>query len=150
VTRVVQALYFTSLAVWVGGMAVISFVVAPAAFREATSRQEAGRIVGASLRSFGKLEIACGVVALVASLLLRRGGRWERALRPAAAFVMLAVAAIQVGWVYVETAVAREASNAERFASLHRLSVFLMAANLLIGAAQIIASAAKLKAPDGA
>lgn len=148
--RAALALYFSALAVWFGGMVAIANIVAPVAFREAPSRQEAGKLVGATLRSFGRLEIACGVVALAACLVLRRGGKWERVLRPAAAILMLGIALFQVGWVYGAAAEAREQSQAERFATLHSLSVALMSVNLILGGAQLVTTSVRLKSPDGA
>jgi len=144
---VIRAAYFAALALWVGGLATISFVVAPTAFQQ--ERPVAGRIVGATLRRFGTVEIACGIVVLGSSLLMRRGGRWEKIVRPAFGGAMLALTLSYVGWVYPEAAAARDLLP-ERFASLHRLSVILVAGNILLGATQLLVSAARLKPPDGA
>jgi len=142
---VIRAAYFAALALWVGGLSTISFVVAPAAFQQ--DRPAAGRIVGASLRRFGTVEIACGLVALGAALAMRRGGRWERVLRPAAGALMLGLTLSYVAWVYPEAAAARDLPD--RFAALHRLSVILVASNIVLGAAQILVSAARLRQADG-
>jgi len=143
---VIRAVYAAALALWVGGLATISFVVAPAAFQQ--DRPAAGKIVGAALRRFGGVEIGCGLVALAASLRLRRGGRWERTLRPVAGTVMLALTLTYVLWVYPAAAAARDLP--ERFALLHRISVLLVSANILVGALQLVVSAARVKPPDAA
>ena len=146
------ALYFASLALWVGGLATISFVVAPTAFQQAP-KEVAGKIVGRTLRTFGYFEVACGVIALASASALRKGGGWEGQIRPALLILMLAISCVYVLWLYPEAAAAREKIGApgiqEHFNFLHRLSVILVASNILLGASQLVVSAARLKAPDG-
>ena len=69
--RVARIVLMASLALWVGGLATISFVLAPTAFKVQPSRQVAGQIVGASLRNFGVVELVCGVLAVSSSIFLR-------------------------------------------------------------------------------
>jgi hypothetical protein len=67
---------FTSLfalSLWVGGGAAISFVVAPAVFQLAGSRQRAGEIVGKVLQRFDTVAFTAGPVALVAILIEMAG-----------------------------------------------------------------------------
>jgi uncharacterized membrane protein len=149
VKRFALALYFAAIALWTGGLATISFVVAPTAFRQ-VSREDAGKVVGNSLRAFGRVEIGCGAVALAASLLLRRGGSWERVYRPTVLILMLLIALAYVVAIYPEAATARAKQAHEEFALMHRISVLLVATNILLGGTQLAVSAARLKAPDGA
>jgi uncharacterized membrane protein len=67
---------FTSLfalGLWVGGGAAIAFVVAPAVFQLAGSRQRAGEIVGAILKRFDTVTLVAGPVALLAKLVEMAG-----------------------------------------------------------------------------
>ena len=60
---------------------------------------------------------------------------------------MLGLTLSYVAWVYPEAAAARDLPD--RFAALHRLSVILVASNIVLGAAQILVSAARLRQADG-
>ena len=45
-TKAAHAVYFTSLALWVGGLAALTIVAAPTIFKHASSRTAAGAIFG--------------------------------------------------------------------------------------------------------
>ena len=141
-----RCLLWLLLGGWIGAWLCFGLVVAPTAFQQ--DRPAAGKIVGATLRRFGTVEIACGLVALGAALAMRRGGRWEKVFRPATGVLMLGLTLSTVAWVYPEAAAARDLPD--RFAFLHRLSVILVASNILLGTAQLLVSAARLRQPDGA
>jgi uncharacterized membrane protein len=155
VIRVARVVLITSLSLWVGGLSTISFVVAPTAFRTAPARQDAGKMVGASLRTFGKVELVCGVLALAASLLLyakRPAGTRLGMYRSALIFLMLVITCSYVLWVYPDAATARmkldtmpdDAMVKDYFAMIHRISVMLVSANILLGTGLLVcASAAK-------
>jgi uncharacterized membrane protein len=158
--RVARVVLILSLALWTGGLATISFVVAPNAFKNAPQRQVAGQIVGATLRSFGKVELACGVLALGASLLLyskRPEGTRKGMVRAALVFLMLAITCSTVFWVYPDAAVARAKLQAmpedqitkDYFSMIHRISVILVAANILLGTSLLVCTGAA-KPSDGA
>lgn len=155
--RAARAVLIVSLALWVGGLATISFVVAPSAFRE--DRPAAGKIVGASLRAFGKVELLCGVLALGSSFLLysrRPSGTHQGRIRTALVLVMLALAASYVFWVYPDAhatrlrldAMPNDAITKDHFALIHRISVILVSANILLGSG-VLVSAAASKPSDG-
>jgi uncharacterized membrane protein len=156
--RAARAALIVSLALWVGGLATISFVVAPTAFRE--ERPAAGKIVGASLRSFGKVELTCGVLALGSSLLLysrRPSGTQQGRIRTALIFLMLAVTASYVFWVYPDAHLTRlkldsmpnDSITKDHFSLIHRISVILVSVNILLGSGVLIFAAAA-KPSDGA
>ena len=155
--RAARAVLIASLAFWVGGLATISFVVAPTAFRE--NRPVAGKFVGATLRTFGKVELACGVLALGASLVLysrRPPGTRQGKLRVALVFLMLVLTASYVFSVYPSAQVSRmklegmpdDTIAKDHFAMIHRVSVILVSANILLGSGVLICTAAS-KSSDG-
>jgi uncharacterized membrane protein len=59
-----------AITVWIGGMIVLSFIVAPAIFQTAPSRDSAGRSFGLMLRRFHWVAYVCGLVIL-ATLVFR-------------------------------------------------------------------------------
>jgi len=65
--------FLFALALWVGGGAVLSFVVAPAVFDRAGSRRLAGEIVGQILRRFDAYVLAAGPLALLLVVLEMAG-----------------------------------------------------------------------------
>ncbi len=157
--RTAHAVFFTALAVWVGGMAALAFVVAPAVFRAAPTRAAAGAIFGASLRAFSHVEMACAALVVVASVILATGasrGGWAEGGR-------LALVAVMVLLLFtyafgVNPAIAEERSRVPdlasapdgdparaRFDRLHRWSERLFGANLLAGLALLVLSAATIR-----
>ena len=67
-----------AIVLWTGGLTVLSLLVAPALFKLASSRTEAGRIFGALLKRFQPAAYACGTAILLAGAL--RWGSGYRAL----------------------------------------------------------------------
>lgn len=157
--RAALAAYFLALALWVGGIAALSWVAAPAVFKTAPSRPVAGEIFGSVLRAFGYVEMACAAVLAVSAIVL--GWRspeegWIKATR--LVLVGLMVALLMTYALGVHPAMAQErarvadfAARAEgdparaRFDRLHRWSVRLVGTNLLIGIALLVFSASTLK-----
>jgi hypothetical protein len=156
--RTAFAVYFSSLVLWVGGLTALSFVVAPTLFR--TVRPVAGEAFGGILRAFGYVEMACAGLLAVASVALFRWASedaWMKVFRLAAVGVMLILTLSYT--LGVNPAIAQERARIPNFASLpegdpakarfdrlHRWSVRLAAANLLVGWALVLVSAANLKA----
>jgi uncharacterized membrane protein len=148
VIRAARVLLFLSLALWTGGLATISFVLAPTAFQVAPSREVAGQIVGASLRKFAWIELACAAVGAAAAALIAirtRRGRFAAI----AVFVMGALTTYYAFQVYPAAAAARGTDPAA-FAQWHRISVILVATNILLGTAALVCSAAARPPSDGA
>jgi uncharacterized membrane protein len=157
--RLARIVLIVSLALWTGGLATISFVVAPAAFKTAPSRQAAGQMVGATLRTFGKVEVGCGIAALAASLYLyskRPEGTRKGFYRTSVIFLMLVITLSYVSWIYPEAAVTRGKMESmpddsilkDHFAMIHQMSVILVSVNILLGTGVLVCSAAK--SSDGA
>src|SRR5262245_45393009 len=141
--RVARIVLIASLALWVGGLATISFVLAPTAFKVAP-REVAGQIVGTSLRTFGAVEIVCGVLVVASSIFLRyKTGRGKPVVGLVILMLMLTI--VYVGVIYPAAAKAREAMNStetrgmqmhgspqDEFARYHRVSVALVGTNILL------------------
>jgi uncharacterized membrane protein len=66
--------FLFALALWVGGGAAISFIVAPAVFDKAGSRRLAGEIVGQILRRFDTVVFVAGPIALLLAAFLVMAG----------------------------------------------------------------------------
>lgn len=79
-------LQLLALGVWLGGMAVFSFIVAPAVFAVLPSRHLAGDLVTVALARMFMVSVLCGAVfagALVAEQ-MQSGGAWRGLAVPAA------------------------------------------------------------------
>jgi uncharacterized membrane protein len=151
-----------AITVWIGGMIVLSFIVAPAIFQTAPSRDSAGRSFGLMLRRFYRVAYACGFVILAASIF--RLSVVYVSSRPyllpfvvegrAALLVRLVIVIVMLGLtLYSGLSVSRRIDSLrsrtpdgidhlakkdplrEQFNSLHRLSTTIMAFNLLLGVA---------------
>ncbi|HXG59987.1 MAG TPA: DUF4149 domain-containing protein [Planctomycetota bacterium] len=157
--RAGYAVYFLALALWVGGLAALSLVAAPVVFKTAPSRPVAGEIFGSVLRAFGYVEMACAAVLAVSSVVLGLRSPeegWVKGVRLALVGLMLLLLVTYA--LGVHPAIAQERARIPNFAALgegdpararfdrlHRWSVRLVGANLLIGAALLVFSAAVLK-----
>lgn len=144
-----------AITIWVGGMAALAFIAAPAIFQSEPSREKAGRTFGLILKRFHWVAYGCGAAILVAGA-LRWLGVFNHRLaaseltRYVIAVLMLALA------LYSGLFISRklDALRAEmpggidrtpkndprrvRFNNLHRLSTTLMAFNLLLGLAMAV------------
>jgi len=152
VIRSACAVHFVALSVWVGGLAAIALVVAPVAFH--VNRDLAGQVVGASLRVFGRVELVMAAIALMTAFVCQSVGVWGgtvRWVRLAMLLLMTALSLAYVAGVYpaIEKVRGRAEAKAD-FDRLHRRSVQLVGANLLLGVVTIGLSAAAMKSPDGA
>ena len=134
-----------ALGLWLGAMLFFSAGVAPAAFGALPSRELAGNMVNAVLRNLHVLAYVTGG-ALLVGLAIRTalGDRRFAAAKLAIAGAMLAVAlysglAVSPPLAEIRARVgsidALDPTNPERdrFNQLHKLSVTLMGANLLLG-----------------
>lgn len=95
---VVRQIGLVALAVWLGGMSVIAFLVAPTTFRmlEAADphngRVLAGALFGEVLRGFHLLAYACGVILLLSLLVIKFVGPPPRAFKVRISLVTLMLA----------------------------------------------------------
>jgi uncharacterized membrane protein len=161
--RSANAAFLSALGVWVGGMAVLGFIVAPAVFRGIPSRVLAGTVFGGILRTFGFIQIGLAVVCLVALVglgLARALSRRGAALRIGAVAAMLALVLVSQFYLGPQIVLERETlvgfdavppgtPAKARFDRLHRLSVELAGATLLIGLGVLLWSTATLRPADG-
>jgi uncharacterized membrane protein len=163
-TRWARMVFVSALGLWVGGMATVGFIVAPTVFRTVPSRLQAGTIFGAVLHNFGTQQIILAVVCLASLVALRlAGGLSNRraAFRIGGVGVMLAL--VLVSQYYLSPEIVRERESIAafdsvpagtprkaRFDRLHRTSVQLAGATLLIGVVLLVCSTLTPKAPDGA
>ena len=157
VVRTACALHFLSLALWVGGLAAIAFVVAPTAFAAAPP-ETAGRFVGDSLRRFGRWEMILGSLAIFSAILCQFVGVWGPRVRWPRLLALVAMAALSIVYTQViyppmqdlrTRRAAGDAAAAAEFDRLHRMSTRVVGANLLLGIAVLGVSAATIRSPDG-
>jgi uncharacterized membrane protein len=139
-----RTIEFLSLGVWLGGVCLLSFVVAPGAFSILASRDQAGAIVGFTLGRLHLIGIGTGVIYLVAHFL--RQSQFPSFARFAAVAVILMIVLTSVSQFYVAAHMAelrRQMGSIERtpvdsplflqFDRLHHVSVWLEGAVLLLG-----------------
>jgi uncharacterized membrane protein len=141
-----------AITIWVGGMAALAFIAAPAIFQTAASRESAGKTFGLILKRFHWVMYACGAVVLLAGALRWLGSFNHRLLaseltRYVIATLMLALAlysglivARQLDRLRAQMPngidrVPKDDTRRVEFNRLHRLSTTLMAFNLLLGLA---------------
>lgn len=149
----VRYLALAALVVWLGGMVVLTLIVAPTTLRvlqdadPGGGRVAAGALVGELLSQFDLLAYACGGIVLVALFVMKFLGP------PPAAFVVRAaiVAAMLAIAVYAGVPVGREIVRIQagvsgpvgdlpaadprrlRVDALHRTSTTLMTVNMVLG-----------------
>jgi uncharacterized membrane protein len=143
--------YVLALALWLGGMVVLSAVVAPTTFQvlqtgvPASGRLLGGAVLGAILTRFHYLAYGAGAVALVALTAMALLGPRPRgfAVRSAIVSLMLLIALYSGFVVLREVAAIQQEVGAlpsslpvgdarrVRFDELHQLSTQLMVANII-------------------
>ncbi|MFZ2853772.1 MAG: DUF4149 domain-containing protein [Rhodocyclaceae bacterium] len=80
--RFADALYFTALTLWVGGLWAIGYIVAPTIFSTLADRQLAGALAGKLFALIGWIGLGCAAYLLIFMLLrvgsaaLKRGVFW--------------------------------------------------------------------------
>ncbi len=140
---------------WVGGMAALAFIAAPAIFKTAVSREQAGKIFGLILKRFHPVMYSCGAAILIAGL-MRWAGAFNHFLY-ASEITRYSVAALMLGIaLYSGLFVSRRLDRLRarmpagvdhtpkndprrvEFNNLHRISTTLMAFNLLLGFAMAV------------
>ena len=140
---------------WVGGMASLALIAAPAVFQASTSRENAGKIFGLILKRFHLVMYGCGVAILIAGL-LRWAGRFNHHLyasevtRYVIAVIMLGLSLysgvvisgklekLRAGMPAGIDRTAKDDPRRVEFNNLHRLSTTVMAFNLLLGLAMAV------------
>jgi len=150
-------LMLLSLVVWVGGIIFLSFVEAPTAFRVAPTRHMAGTVVGTSLTILHWMGLFSGVIFLGSSMLhssLTTGSARPLAVRHILVFAMLLLTAVSQFGVSTKMASLRTSFQdidtvaptdpaRMQFESLHKWSVRLEVAVLLLGLAAVYMTASR-------
>ncbi|HEV2386170.1 MAG TPA: DUF4149 domain-containing protein [Candidatus Acidoferrales bacterium] len=147
-TTFFRYLQFLALALWVGAIVYLSFVVAPALFATVTSADQAGAVIGIVLGRLHWMGVWAGVVYLAAAL-----ARWRSVAalaRPGALAVLLMVMLTlisQRGVFPRIAALGAQMGSIERtpassplrrqFNHLHQVSVEIETAVLLLGLAAL-------------
>jgi hypothetical protein len=151
---IVKFVYFTTLAIWVGGIACFSFLVAPALFGTLPSNT-AGDAVGAIFPRYYAAGYVCGFVLLaVCALLYREAGtqRWWRV--STALFTVMLLATLYAGMVTLpRTAALRPQIRAAEvapevraeFGRLHGIAMGLNVLVLVCGLTAIGLGAGRLR-----
>ena len=143
-TIFLRTIEFLGLSLWLGSDALMSFVVAPGAFRILASRDQAGAMVGFGLWWMHMIGVVCGIAILLARVLRTRAVSSLAA--PAALFVVLMIgltvvsqhavspkmAALRVQMGSIQ-ATAADSPLLVEFSKLHRISASLEGGVLLVG-----------------
>jgi ABC-type transport system involved in multi-copper enzyme maturation permease subunit len=141
-----RTIEFLCLGIWLGGICLLSFVVAPGAFGILANRDMAGAMVGFTLGRLHLIGIGAGVVYLVAHFLHSSSFPAIARLAAIAVILMLLLTICSQFFVTAKLADLRQqmgsvdrtpATNPLRasFDRLHQLSVWLEGAVLLLGLA---------------
>ena len=150
-TSILRFVQVFALGTWVGSIFYFSAAVAPAAFRVLGSQDQAGVLVEFTLRRLHTLGVVAGIVFLFASALLAMSttiSRQSVALPAAGVAIMVVLTAISQHVVIrrmthlrreMVSVAATPPDNPLRleFNRLHRISVQLEGATLLIGFASL-------------
>ena len=137
-----------ALGTWIGAILFLSFVEAPGVFGILPNLDQAGSVLGYSLTRLHYIGIAAAIVYIVAGFGLAHRPHWPLAPAPVLVFVMLALTlasefavrprmdTLRLQMVSIQ---ARPPQNPLRvqFDRLHRASVGLEGATLLIGIAAL-------------
>lgn len=154
-TSVLRFLQFFALGTWVGAIIFLSFVEAPGVFGLLSNREQAGNIVGYSLTRLHYIGIIAAVVYLLAGVGLGKSVKW---LTAPAAILVLAMLALtiasergvrpRINRVRAQIPSSVDAMPADnplraQFDRLHRVSVQLEGATLLVGVVALFLTARK-------
>ncbi|HEU4334412.1 MAG TPA: DUF4149 domain-containing protein [Candidatus Eisenbacteria bacterium] len=144
--RIGPLLFWLGISVWVGGLAALG-LAAPTIFRTAPSRESAGEIFAAVLRSFSRVEIVCALLAAGGMALTWKWPlptiEWARAALLA---IMFASLVILHAWLVpsmdeLRPQIHTNEKSKRVFTARHRFSEGLYKAELLAGLALIALSA---------
>ena len=143
--RALKAFQILVLGLWTGGLLALGAVAAPAIFTAAPSRPVAGKIFGAILLRFDKVELAFAVAALLSMAVIAVRAKGRRPWLPLVLTVAMGGLACMTAFE-VHPAVVEERAKVgnfdllpdgdpakARFDALHRTSVRLSGTKLLLG-----------------
>lgn len=125
-----------ALTLWVGGMWIIGYLVAPVLFNTIAQRSLAGEVAGHMFRAMSFVGLACGTVLLLSAVLREPRIWWRRWT----AWVVVAMLAITiVGQFVLQPMMAElkllglDAQVAAQFGRLHGIASALFGINSLLG-----------------
>jgi len=151
--RVAEGFYQIALTLWVGGLWVVGYVVAPVLFASLAERQLAGMLAGKLFAIIGWIGLAAAVYLLV-FMLIRQGGRSFRSPLLWLVLLMALMAAAQLFGIQPLMdqlkleALPREVMESvlrDRFAAWHGISSILYLLQSMLGACLVVWSARGLK-----
>jgi hypothetical protein len=140
--KIVEAAYHLAIALWAGGNAIFTLLLAPILFRT-EGRDTAARIVGSFFPGYFRWSLACGAVALLCRLI---GHGFSQKIKALLLVAMLAVTSFQAFYVEPKAAelkrqigsfetTSNEQPLRQEFAKLHGVSA---ACNLLVLAGGVV------------
>lgn len=127
-----------ALTLWVGGLWIAGYVVAPSLFATLDDRQLAGRLAGQIFQLVSYIGLAVGL-ALLLSIIAQQGRGWLRDSRARLLllmllFVVLSVAVLQPMMQELKLiGIAPGTAQAAQFGRLHGISAILHLINSLLG-----------------
>ena len=157
--------YFLALTLWMGGLIVLSFLVAPAVFKANPSKAQAGKTFGEILRRFNYVEFICAFILLVSYVkiykvlnfdLLMNDNSVLWVIRIRALLILLMVAVLFIYGLYINPKLRQiriehninfdeDVNDVNRtarsqFSKLHKLSEVLTVLNMIFGLALFVIS----------
>ncbi|MEN8107036.1 MAG: DUF4149 domain-containing protein [Pseudomonadota bacterium] len=118
---------------WIGGLWVVGFVVAPTLFRTLPDTSLAGTVVGSLFTSMNRIGLLCGSALLILAWLQRASAerRWQL-LIIGLMLVLIIAGEFVLAPMIAELRVSGQVAT-ERFARLHGLAGALYGINCLLG-----------------
>ena len=121
------------LTLWIGGLWVIGFVVAPTLFLTLPDTATAGTVAGSLFSSISRIGLLCGSALLLLAWLQRACGERRRELLVIALmFVLIVAGEFLLAPMIGELRTAGQ-TGSERFGQLHGLATLLYGVNCLLG-----------------
>ena len=126
------------LTLWVGGLWVAGYVVAPSLFASIDDRQLAGRMAGQIFQLVSYIGLAVGATLLL-SIIIQKGGGWLRDNRARIVLLMLLLVVLSIGVLVPMMqelkliGLAPGSEQATQFARLHGAASILHLINSLLG-----------------
>ncbi|NOX92686.1 MAG: DUF4149 domain-containing protein [Gammaproteobacteria bacterium] len=127
-----------ALTLWVGGLWIAGYVVAPSLFASMDDRQLAGRMAGQIFQLVSYIGLVVGV-SLLLSIIVQKGGRWLRDNRARIVLLMLLFVVLSIGVLVPMMqelkliGLAPGSEQAAQFARLHGAASILHLINSLLG-----------------
>ena len=128
------------LTLWVGGMWITGYMVAPVLFGTLDDRQLAGTLAGHMFTSMSYIGLACGVLLLVGGLARDGLRQWRNG------FIMIMLVIIIIGQFVLQpmmaelkaAGIAEGTANAAEFGKLHGIASVMFLLNSLLGLVLVI------------